>query len=110
MRWPTWLRRTGRHCAAVAAAAEAAERDRDADEPRALATRMIAVGRRPPRGWTLNTADGSHIEALTFESVTDAVTAVTGVHHLLISGPDGTRDEPVSWAHVGHMPPGKAKR
>jgi hypothetical protein len=57
---------------------------RDADQPRPLAARLIAVAHRHPCGWTVNTADGSRIEALTFESVTDAVTAATGVRHLLI--------------------------
>jgi hypothetical protein len=57
---------------------------RDADLPRALAARMIAVAHRHPRGWTVATADGSRIEALTFEAVTDAVSATTGVRHLLI--------------------------
>jgi len=45
---------------------------RDADQPRPLAARLIAVAHRHPCGWTVNTADGSRIEALTFESVTDA--------------------------------------
>lgn len=57
---------------------------RDADQPRAMAAGLIAVAHRHPLGWSVNTADGSHIEAVTFESMTDAVTAVTGVRHLLI--------------------------
>jgi hypothetical protein len=63
---------------------------RDADEPRALASRMIAVAHRHPRGWTVNTSDGSRIESVTFDAAADAVTALTGVRHLLIVWPGET--------------------
>ncbi len=62
---------------------------RDADEPRALAARLIAAAHRHPRGWTLHTAAGSRVEALTFEAVVDGVTATTGVRNLLIVWPGG---------------------
>ncbi len=57
---------------------------RDADEPRALAARLIAVAHRHTCGWTVNTSDGSRIEVLSFDAAADAVTAATGVRHLLI--------------------------
>lgn len=60
---------------------------RDRDQPRALATRPVAVAHRHPRGWTVHTVDGSRIEAVTFDAVADAVAAATGVRSLLIIWP-----------------------
>lgn len=62
---------------------------RDRDEPRALATRPVAVAHRHARGWTVDTADGSRIYTLTFDSVPGAVSAATGVRNLLIIWPGG---------------------
>jgi hypothetical protein len=62
---------------------------RDAAEPRALAARLIASAHRHPRGWTVHIADGTRIEALTFDAVADAVAAATGVRNLLIIWPNG---------------------
>src|SRR3954453_17097398 len=63
---------------------------RDADERRALASRMIAVAHRHPRGWTVNTSDGSRAESVTFDAAADAVTAITGVRRLLVVWPGET--------------------
>jgi hypothetical protein len=60
---------------------------RDRDEPRALATRPVAVAHRHPRGWTVRTADGSRIETVTFDALPDAVMASTGVRNLIIIWP-----------------------
>ncbi len=61
---------------------------RDANEPRALAARLIASAHRHPRGWTVQTTDGTRIEALTFDAVADAVATATGVRALLIIWPN----------------------
>ncbi|MCY1141717.1 hypothetical protein OWR29_27280 [Actinoplanes sp. Pm04-4] len=60
---------------------------RDRDEPRALATRPIAVAHRHPAGWTVHAMDGSRIEALSFDAVPGAVSAATGIRNLLIVWP-----------------------
>jgi len=58
---------------------------RDADEPRALASRFIAVAHRRCQGWTATlTGDGSTVESITFEAAASAVISATGVRHLLI--------------------------
>jgi hypothetical protein len=60
---------------------------RDADEPRALAARFIALATRHPRGWRVNLADGSVVHTVTFDAAADAVITDTGVHRLLIHWP-----------------------
>jgi hypothetical protein len=57
---------------------------RDADEPRPLAARLIAVAHRHTRGWTVTTADGHRVEAATFDSAAGVVMAATGVERLLL--------------------------
>ena len=57
---------------------------RDADEPRALTSRFIAVAHRHPRGWSLSIPDAGMSEHVTFDGAAHTVTAKTGVTHLLI--------------------------
>jgi hypothetical protein len=57
---------------------------RDADQPRPLAARLIAVAHRHPSGWTVNVPDGTIIDSVTFDAAADAVITATGVRHLLI--------------------------
>ena len=65
---------------------------RDADQPRALATRFIAVATRHPRGWRVDLADGSVVHTITFDAAAEAVIAATGVHRLLIHWPGDRPD------------------
>jgi hypothetical protein len=58
---------------------------RDANEPRALAARLLASALQHPRGWTLSIPEvNGAVEAATFEGVVSALSARTGVYRLLI--------------------------
>ena len=62
---------------------------RDAGQPRALASRMIAVAHRHPRGWSVNiTATNATRECPTFDGVPAVVTQATSVRNLLIHWPE----------------------
>ena len=63
---------------------------RNADEPRPLAARFIAVANRHPHGWRVHLADGSVLHTVTFDAAADAVSAATGVPRLLIHWPAPT--------------------
>ncbi len=64
---------------------------RDADEPRALAARLIASAYRHPRGWTVNISHGDRLECQSFEAVTQTVARRTNVPNLLIVWAGGGR-------------------
>jgi hypothetical protein len=63
---------------------------RNADEPRPLAARFIAVANRHRHGWRVHLADGSVLHTVTFDAAADAVSAATGVPRLLIHWPAPT--------------------
>ncbi len=64
---------------------------RDANEPRALAARLIASAHRHPRGWTVHVPDGDRFECLTFDAAALTVARQTGVPNLLIVWAGGGR-------------------
>ncbi len=55
----------------------------DANEPRALAARLIDSAHRHPRGWTGTVPDGDRFECPTFDAVAQTVDLRTGVPDLL---------------------------
>lgn len=57
---------------------------RDADQPRPLLSRFVAVAEREAGHWRVDLGDGSVVYAATFESAVEAVTASTGLRRLLI--------------------------
>jgi hypothetical protein len=57
---------------------------RDADEPRALASRLIATATRHPRGWSLEIPGVGATEHVTFDATALAVARRTGITRLLI--------------------------
>ncbi len=64
---------------------------RDYDQPRALASRFIAVAHRHARGWSLSLAEGAgRWELITFDSVVEHVIVATGTRRLLIVWPLNT--------------------
>jgi hypothetical protein len=61
---------------------------RDATEPRPLASRLVAVAHRHPRGWTLDLGARGQLECMTFDAVICAVARATAVPELLITWRD----------------------
>jgi hypothetical protein len=57
---------------------------RDADEPRALASRLVATATRHPRGWSLDIPDVGATDHLTFDAAALTVARRTGITRLLI--------------------------
>jgi hypothetical protein len=57
---------------------------RDADEPRALASRLVATATRHPRGWSLDIPHLGATEHLTFDATALTVARRTGINRLLI--------------------------
>jgi hypothetical protein len=78
----------------VSSTARALASFRDANEPRALASRLVATAAQHPRGWTLSLPGGQgSVEAATFEGAVSALVARTGLTRLLIVWAVGGGDE-----------------
>ena len=61
---------------------------RDLDQPRPLASRLIASAHRHPLGWTANVPGVGSSEHVTFDAVVRTVAGATGVARLLIVWPE----------------------
>jgi hypothetical protein len=57
---------------------------RDANEPRALAARLIAVAHQHARGWSVSIPGSRETEHVTFEAAACTVIRSTGITRLLI--------------------------
>ena len=57
---------------------------RDADQPRPLATRFVALAECHARGWSLRIPNVGETEHLTFDAAAMTVARVTGIRRLLV--------------------------